>query len=367
MTLLAAGEHTGLTLNSLYDGEGLAIALTTGITTEVEGRIVNAEDGKSIVLELEDAAVPNRQLALVSNQRNAAVTFLGQAAEIVGDTLTEPPKDYRLGPKTFAVMNGADVKYESAGKLTVRGMNFLAGAGTSVDTGSGIARVNFFAETGRGDFDDTMRLEGLKRRVDGTMTYYGVGTSARHLWENGFYTEGSLRVGRYENDVEHGLTGADGLSHGYKTRSLYAAAHAGLGRIFPLTAETKLEVFAKYFFTHLPSDSTSVKDSDGTTSLRFESVDNHRVRTGARLYAPAGDWQGYLGAAFEYDFTDTIRNKANGVEIRGGESIRGATGIGEAGLRHAKADSPWLFDVRLRGYCGRREGASLKLQAEYGF
>lgn len=367
MTLLAAGEHTGLALNPLYDGEGLAIALTTGITTEVEGRIVNAEDGKSIVLELEDAPVPNRQLALVSNQRNAAVTFLGQAAEIVGDILTEPPKDYGLGPKTFAVMNGADVKYESAGKLTVRGMNFLAGAGTSVDTGSGIARVNFFAETGRGEFDDTMQLEGLKRRVDDTMTYYGVGTSARHLWENGFYTEGSLRVGRYENDVEHGLTGADGLSHGYKTRSLYAAAHAGLGRIFPLTAETKLEVFAKYFFTHLPSDSTSVKDSDGTTTLRFESVDNHRVRTGARLYAPAGDWQGYLGAAFEYDFTDTIRNKANGVEIRGGESIRGATGIGEAGLRHAKADSPWLFDVRLRGYCGRREGASLKLQAEYGF
>lgn len=367
MTLIEAGNHTDLTLNPLYDGEGQAIALTTGITTEVEGRIVNAEDGKSIVLELDDAPVANRQLALVTNHRNMAVTFLGQAAEIVGDTLTEPPKDYRLGPKTFAVMNGADVKYESAGKLTVRGMNFLAGAGTSVDTGSGIARVNFFAETGCGEFDDTMRLEGLKRRVDGTMTYYGVGTSARHLWENGFYTEGSLRVGRYENDVEHGLTGADGLSHGYKTRSLYAAAHAGLGRIFPLTAETKLEVFAKYFFTHLPSDSTSVKDSNGTTTLRFESVDNHRVRTGARLYAPAGDWQGYLGAAFEYDFTETLRNEANGVEIRGGESIRGATGIGEAGLRHAKAGSPWLFDVRLRGYCGKREGASLKLQAEYGF
>lgn len=367
MTLIEAGDNTGLTLNPLYDGEGQTIALTTGITTEVEGRIVNAEDGKSIVLELEDAPVPNRQLALVSNQRNAAVTFLGQAAEIVGDTLTEPPKDYRLGPKTFAVMNGADVKYESAGELTVRGMNFLAGAGTSVETGSGIARVNFFAETGRGEFDDTMRLAGLKRRVDGTMTYYGVGTSARHLFENGFYTEGSLRVGRYENDVEHGLTGADGRPHGYRTRSLYAAAHAGLGRIFLLTADVKLEVFGKYFFTHLPSDTGRVKDSDGTTTLRFESVDNHRVRTGARLYAPAGDWQGYLGAAFEYDFTETLRNEANGVEIRGGESIRGATGIGEAGLRHAKAGSPWLFDVRLRGYCGQREGASLKLQAEYGF
>ncbi len=315
MTLIEAGNHTDLTLNPLYDGEGQAIALTTGITTEVEGRIVNAEDGKSIVLELEDAPVANRQLALVTNHRNMAVTFLGQAAEIVGDTLTEPPKDYRLGPKTFAVMNGADVKYESSGKLTVRGMNFLAGAGTSVETDSGIARVNFFAETGRGEFDDSMRLSGLTRRLDGTMTYYGVGTSARHLLENGFYAEGSLRVGRYENDVDHGLVGADGLSHGYKTRSLYAAAHAGLGRIFPVTADLKLEVFGKYFFTYLPSDTARVKDSDGTTTLRFESVDNHRVRTGARLYAPAGDWQGYLGAAFEYDFTETLRNEANGGEI----------------------------------------------------
>ena len=104
-----------------------------------------------------------------------------------------------------------------------------------------------------------------------------------------------------------------------------------------------------------------------TQTLQIPTCVEVAVHTGARLYTPAGDWQGYLGAAFEYDFTGTLRNEANGVEIRGGESIRGATGIGEAGIRHAKAGSPWLFDVRLRGYCGKREGASLKLQAEYGF
>lgn len=129
-------------------------------------------------------------------------------------------------------MSVADVKYESAGSLTVRGMNFLAGAGTSVATGSGAARINFFAEIGRGEFDDSMRLSGVTRRVDGTMSYCGVGTSARHLFHNGFYTEGSLRVGRFENDVEHGLVGADARPHGYGTHSLYAAAHAGVGRIF---------------------------------------------------------------------------------------------------------------------------------------
>lgn len=58
MTLLEAGEHSELLLNPLYEDEGQAVTLTTGITTEVEGRIRNAEDAKSIVLELEDAPAP---------------------------------------------------------------------------------------------------------------------------------------------------------------------------------------------------------------------------------------------------------------------------------------------------------------------
>ena len=36
-------------------------------------------------------------------------------------------------------------------------------------------------------------------------------------------------------------------------------------------------------------------------------------------------------------------------------------------FQEIQRQTAWLFDVRLRGYCGKREGASLKLQAEYGF
>ena len=86
-----------------------------------------------------------------------------------------------------------------------------------------------------------------------------------------------------------------------------------------------------------------------------------------RWYAPAGAWQGYLGAAYEYDFTPDARNEANGVHIEGGENLRGSTGIGEMGFRYSAHDSGWLVDLRLRGYCGQRKGGSLKMQAEYAF
>ena len=53
--------------------------------------------------------------------------------------------------------------------------------------------------------------------------------------------------------------------------------------------------------------------------------------------------------------------------VRGGEPLRGATGIGELGLRAGEAGSPWTVDLRVRGYVGEREGASFRLQGEYAF
>ena len=59
--------------------------------------------------------------------------------------------------------------------------------------------------------------------------------------------------------------------------------------------------------------------------------------------------------------------RAEGQSVRGGEPLRGATGIGELGLRAGEAGSPWTVDLRLRGYAGEREGVSFRLQGEYAF
>lgn len=47
--------------------------------------------------------------------------------------------------------------------------------------------------------------------------------------------------------------------------------------------------------------------------------------------------------------------------------MRGSMGIGSLGLRYQSEDSPWIADLKVRGYVGQREGVSGKLQVQYRF
>ena len=358
--------------NPVYDGKGQEVSFSSSLTEDVKGYVTNEPDangdGGSVVLTLEEKTEQSSQMEIVSNNRNMSVTFLGQAAELVGDTLSEPPHDYQWGPRTFAVINNANVKYESSGRLEVDGFNFIAGMANSTYFKDNLFRINLFAELGEGDFRESMCFGSVTRSVDGRIRYWGLGSSTRFLLPCGAYFEGSLRAGHLYNEIDHGLIGADGNNYGYSIRSYYIGAHAGLGWLFPIADWGKLELFGKYFYTHLPSDDANVRAKDDFADFSFESVDNSRVRTGLRLYLPSTEIaQGYIGAAYEYDFSPDSDVTVNGYEIHAENKLRGSTGIGEIGLRFAKKDSPWLMDVRFRGYFGQREGESLKLQAEYAF
>ena len=48
------------------------------------------------------------------------------------------------------------------------------------------------------------------------------------------------------------------------------------------------------------------------------------------------------------------------------QSLRGSSYMAEAGLNYQpSADSPWSFDLNMRGYAGERQGASFNVQATY--
>ena len=100
--------------NPVYDGKGQEVSFSSSLTEDVKGYVTNEPDangdGGSVVLTLEEKTEQSSQMEIVSNNRNMSVTFLGQAAELVGDTLSEPPHDYQWGPRTFAVINNANVK-----------------------------------------------------------------------------------------------------------------------------------------------------------------------------------------------------------------------------------------------------------------
>lgn len=367
-TMRLVADEDGLSANARYEGAGERVVLNAGILEEVHGTVAANPDGHSIDLALDPVPVQNAQMALATNNRSMAVVFLGGAAEAVSDTLASSPTLGDRESGVFALVNGVDLKYASSGELNVHGFNFIAGGRASTAAGSGVLHVNLFAETGVGNYGESMRFGQLDRRVSGEMRYWGAGAAVRWSLPSGLYAEGSLRGGWVENDLDEGLLGADGQSHGYTVKSLYAGLHAGVGGFLELGPTAKLELFARYHYLHLPSDDVRVRASDESVKLRYDAVDNHRIRTGLRLHAALAEGvAAYAGAAFEYDFTPKPEVRAEGQSVRGGEPLRGATGIGELGLRAGEAGSPWTVDLRVRGYVGEREGASFRLQGEYAF
>ena len=364
----ADAEHGGIVLNPVNDGEGMPVDLHVDLDEEVAGVIKNNPEQNRVDFSLEEETTQNSQLEIVTNHRNMAVAFLGQAGEVISDTLSREQSQEESGSKTFLTLSGEDVRYSSSGRMTIRGFNAIGGAAAQTAIGNASLRVNLFAEAGIGNFDENMRFGLSSRSVDGELKYYGLGASARASFPQNFYVEGSVRGGRIESDIERGLIGAAGTSEGYELDSAYLGAHVAAGYMIDLPSTARVELLVKYFLTYLPSKKAEIDAPQESARLDFQSVFNERVRAGARIYSPRlQDWHGYAGAALEYDFSPDSEVKINGFKINAGKDMRGATGIGEAGMSYRKTGASWLVDMRLRGYVGERKGFSVRAQFEHAF
>lgn len=364
MTLIK-GE-TGIQFNPFYDN-GQEVAIPSTITQDAIGIIQNNRDGKSVDFKLQGTA-PSQQLELVSNNRNMSLFFVNHGAELILDNLDATSRDYHWGLRTFASIDGVQSNYSTDGHIDVHGFTAAAGLANSVMLNGNPLLLNLFVETGKGDYTEEMSYLNIDRRFSGDVKYYGAGISARIKNTAGWYAEGSLRAGKTETEVSRGLVDGNGVAHGYDLSGNYFGVHIGAGRIIDVGENMKADLFMKYFYTYLPSDSTDIFADGVNNQFDFDSVGSSRIRVGGRLYFPLqNSFWAYTGLAYQYDFTPDVHVEANGEKIADAASMRGSMGIGSLGLRYKSEDSPWVVDLKIRGYVGQREGVSGKAQVEYRY
>ena len=362
---LIKGE-TGIQFNPFYDN-GQEVAIPSTITQDAIGIIQNNRDGKSVDFKLQGTA-PSQQLELVSNNRNMSLFFVNHGAELILDNLDATSRDYHWGLRTFASIDGVQSNYSTDGHIDVHGFTAAAGLANSVMLNGNPLLLNLFVETGKGDYTEEMSYLNIDRRFSGDVKYYGAGISARIKNTAGWYAEGSLRAGKTETEVSRGLVDGNGVAHGYDLSSNYFGVHVGAGRIIDVGENMKADLFMKYFYTYLPSDSTDIFADGVNNQFDFDSVESSRIRIGGRLYFPLqNSFWAYTGLAYQYDFTPDVHVEANGEKIADAASMRGSMGIGSLGLRYKSEDSPWVVDLKIRGYVGQREGVSGKAQVEYRY
>lgn len=338
--------------------------VTAGVARDLTISAAQSYDSKSIDLTV-NGVKQNSQVNLVAENRAVAAAFVNQDTDLIADSLDVLSRDSSYGVKTFAAVHGNKSKYDVNSDIKINGWSTIVGVGNAAEFADG---DNFswgvFYENGSGNYRTYNSFNNEFFRGDGSLVYNGGGIAARYENNNGVYTEGSLRAGMLKSDMDNALRDASGNNYGYESESAYYGAHIGVGKIIGLSESSDLDVYGKFFHTYVEGDSFNVAGD----KFEFDSINSDRLRVGARVTTnKENKFSTYYGLAYEYEFNGDADMKAQGINAPT-QSLQGSSYMAELGLNYQPTpDSPWSFDLNLRGYTGERQGGSFNVQATYTF
>ena len=336
--------------------------INAGVAQVVNGTTTITEGGTAFEFTVDSVGLA-QQTYLVAETRAASAAFVNQGTDLINDSLDVLGRDGTYGVKTFAAVQGNRSTYDVADDLKINGWSVIAGFGAENEHKGGDFAWGVFYENGSGNYRTYNTFNNEFFRGDGSMVYNGGGIAARYENAHGVYTEGSLRAGMLKTEMDNALRDSSGASYGYDSESTYYGAHVGVGQIFELSENTDLDVYGKFFHTYVEGDSFTV----GSDKFDFDSVTSDRLRVGARVTKRQAKVNTYYGLAYEYEFNGDADMTAQGIRAER-QSFGGGSGIAELGFNYQPGtDSPWNFDLNLRGYVGERQGGSFNVQATYTF
>jgi hypothetical protein len=305
----------------------------------------------------------NKQVDLVAENRAVAAAFVNQGTDLIADSLDTLSRDGKYGVKTFAAVHGNRSKYDVNSDIKINGWSTIVGVGAENEHNGGDFSWGVFYENGSGNYRTYNDFNNEFFRGDGSLVYNGGGIAARYENSHGVYTEGSLRAGMLKSEMTDALSDG-GNKYGYESETAYYGAHIGVGKIFSLGDDSDLDVYGKFFHTYTEGDSFNVADDE----FEFDSINSDRLRIGARVTSnKENKFSTYYGLAYEYEFNGDAEMRAAGMKAPT-QSLQGSSVMAEIGLNYQPTpDSPWSFDLNMRGYAGERQGGSFNVQATYTF
>ena len=357
---LVAGDN----LDISADNVSTAGNFTAGVSIEGTGTAEVADDGNSVKYTLTEVK-QNSQIDLVAQTRAASAAFVNQETDLISDSLDTISRDSNYGVKTFAAVHGNRSKYDVNSDIKINGWSTIVGVGNAgkFDNGSEFSWGVFY-ENGSGNYRTFNEFNNEFFRGDGSLVYNGGGIAARYTNKNGVYTEGSLRAGMLKSDMDNALRDGAGNFYGYESESAYYGAHIGIGKIISLSESSDLDVYGKFFHTYTEGDSFKVANDE----FEFDSINSDRLRIGARITSnKENKFSTYYGLAYEYEFNGDADMTAQGLKAPT-QSLQGSSVMAEIGFNYQPTpDTPWSFDLNMRGYTGERQGGSFNVQATYTF
>lgn len=356
------GESKTLINGNISSIGDVTDTFTAGVAREGLGSTIVNTNGE-VAFKVNSIKLSSQAVG-AAQTRAASAAFVNQGTDLISDSLDTISRDDNYGVKTFAAVHGNRSKYDVADDIKINGWNTIVGVGNAdkFDSGSEFSWGVFY-ENGSGNYRTYNRFNNEFFRGDGSMVYNGGGIAARYENKNGVYTEASLRAGMLKNELDNAMRDVNG-SYGYETESAYYGAHIGVGKIISLSDSSDLDVYGKFFHTYTEGDSVTIADD----KFDFDSITSDRLRVGARITSnKENKFSTYYGLAYEYEFNGDADMTAQGLRADT-QSLQGSSVMAEVGFNYQPTpDSPWSFDLNMRGYAGERQGGSFNVQATYTF
>ena len=311
--------------------------------------------------------------ALIANE--AAMSTLGAGRDRMESVLNGLDQN-EPGVFTFASIGGSRDVYDTGSQVKNYNWNGMVGVGNDADLTSGDLAYSVFYEYGKSHYD----TDGSGFNGNGDVHYNGGGAMVKFTARNKNYYEASVRAGRIKNSASDVLHDADGRACSYETRSNYWGGHLGFGHIFDLTDETEsqsrggtqraardLDVYGKYFHTHMGSDSFMADE----VKYDLDSVDSDLLRIGVRVNNRSGRNNFFYGLAWDYEFDGESKGTVSAAGLSA--PIRRADAGGSSAMlelgwkQEATKESPWDLRLTMRGFAGEHRGLGGNVYIGYHF
>lgn len=253
----------------------------------------------------------------------------------------------------YAIVGGYDLHYNTGSYIDSNGMAANVGLIRRIRRDGAIDTVMPFLEYGRSNYASFLD-DGA--RGDGRQHYTGGGVLLRRDLDDGKYYEGAIRAGRLKGDF-HGIIDSTALR--YDSSAPYVAAQAGAGKIYAKDRDT-YDLYGKFFWTHLGSDTATIRNSRGEAKYEFDDINSYRTRLGMRWTRNFDKVRSlYAGIGWDYEFDSKARAFYDAYRTDT-PTVKGSSEFLELGWKSkVTSDHPWGVDLKATGWTGKQEGGTL--------
>ena len=287
-----------------------------------------------------------------------------EATEIVDTPVVEPK-----GWEVFANMGGGSLRTKAGGGAYVdmKLSSFDVGLARTLENG-GAGKLVFapIIDYAHGNYDSYL-ADGT--HGTGSTKYIAGGLIGRNMWNNGFYVEGSFRIGKVRNDFSsNDMDKNRGQRVSYDTKATAMAGHLKLGKNLRINRNNLLDVYATYYHSHQGSmDATLAPYGD---KYKISSANSGRFRIGYRLTTRTSKISRiYTGLAYQYEHTSGITANYLSKDLSTASAgDNGSSGMLELGWQiKPLKNNPWMVDINATGWAGHQRGITAMAKVSKSF